>query len=276
MTTTTTEKKVRGAGCFLYPGPKGLLVPDAGKAFDDGGGGGMYTAGAQLERAHLLECADKAFAETQTKGLKLGKTFGAFLDEMAGALSTVTKTANGRMIGKEAKAHVMWALSSMLLKEKPLEPSVTPMAMAAACGFLEWAATNKFKPMIVSRRLFDERVGYCVEVDAIGTLGGVMTALTVVIGPKLYDKHIQENASAVHAANANGNGVKQGVIVRLPRDAEDFAECPFEVRLQDGDELNKQFEIFNLKMEVFKLTKGWKREYAKVAASEKPKKRGAA
>jgi hypothetical protein len=148
------------------------------------------------------------------------------------------------------------------------------MALAAATAFLEWQKKSGFQPEIIGQRFFDERVGYSVDIDAVGMMPGhIMSALTIVIGGGIYKGHLLTNAAAVNAANNTIGGVKLGMILRLPRDAEDFDKAPFEVHAMSTAETKKDFERFVLALGLWQIESGWKRVYAdKVAASSKPKK----
>lgn len=253
------DKAKRVNGSMLYEGPSGMLVPDANKALEMlGSGGGLYMAGAKLEREHILERADEAYQEVMKSGLTPGLTFRKYLEERCGCLSTVDSSNTGKQIGKEAKNYIMWSLTG----KSGDEPRVSKSASAAALGFLEWAGTHKFVPHVTERRYFDERIGYSVEVDAVGMLDGVLTTLTVAVGAKLYDKHILKSAAAVNATNLEIGGVKQGIVLRLPKTDADFSESPFEARIIDADNSKRDLGAFVNALGCWQWASGYERTYA--------------
>ena len=147
----------------------------------------------------------------------------AVISAVSGIKAADRESAKARTIGTGTHALIEWHTRRMLGEDAGPEPIVPDAAVWAVETWKEWAAEVSFTPLIVERVVYCEGCGYAGTVDWIGTVRGIMTLGDYKTGKAIYPEAYLQNEAYRHAAKRQGFATEQGIIVRLPKTADDPA-----------------------------------------------------
>lgn len=189
---------------------------------------GLMHWAAKLER----EAARDALLEILTRPglaeMKPDQLYHAFDQALAGRKAWAKKQDEAADIGRAAHALIEWHTRA-LMGEEGLgpEPAAPPAALWAVEAWKDWCRAVDFTPLHVEQTVWCPACGSAGTFDWIAKVAGIVTLGDIKTGKAIYGEAYLQNVAYRHLAKAMGIETAHGMILRLPKTANDPA---FEAR----------------------------------------------
>src|SRR5690348_16205234 len=126
-------------------------------------------------------------------------------------------------IGTAVHAGIEWALRTQLGEDAGPEPRLPDAAAWAVESWKDWAKSVALEPLAIERTVYCEVCGYAGTLDLYARVSGIPTVIDWKSGKAIYPEAFLQNVAYRHAADRRGLYSEQGLIVRLPKLADDPA-----------------------------------------------------
>ncbi len=172
------------------------------------------------ERRAFLAALEDVLTEPGVSGFQT--IYERMMTAITAKRAWVREMDKARDIGAEAHALIEWYIRKLLGVESE-EPHVSDPALRAYLAFLDWAKEVEFEPLSTERVVYCPCCMYAGTYDCVAKVKGVVTLVDWKTGKAVYPEAFLQNVAYRHAALRDGIKTEAGLIVRLPKVAEDPA-----------------------------------------------------
>jgi hypothetical protein len=144
--------------------------------------------------------------------------------EAVSEIKAAEKARDAATIGRAAHAAIEHDLRRQLGEDLGPAPVIPVPARWAYEAWRAWAKDVDLVPLAIERVVVDPVIGFGGTLDLYATVRGIPTVLDWKTGKTVYPEHLVQNVAYRHAAARNGMASAQGMVVRLPKYAEDPPE----------------------------------------------------
>jgi hypothetical protein len=148
---------------------------------------------------------------------------GKMADAVKGVKAAEKVRQDAILIDTAAHALIEWHTRRLLGEKVGPEPMVPDPAAWAVEAWKDWARAVDFTPLSAERTVHCPQCGYAGTFDWVARVAGVVTLGDYKTCRAIYPESFLQNVAYRHAAIHAGFPTAQGVILRLPKLAEDPA-----------------------------------------------------
>lgn len=181
----------------------------------------MHWAAAQERKAFegaLLDVLSRAEASGQWK---LDQVFAEIVKALPAKRAFLKASEQAADIGLAAHKLIQWHTQKMLGEYAGDEPAVPDPALRAVLSWLDWCKAVDFTPLYTERVIHCPSCAFAGTFDAVAKVNGRVTMLDWKTGKAVYPEAFLQNIAYRHAATREGIDTEAGLILRLPKTAED-------------------------------------------------------
>jgi hypothetical protein len=183
---------------------------------------------ANQERAAVMAAAGDLYQAWAAQAVRPPMPRSAFLSTLDVTLGPVR--AHQRQleaagdIGSETHKLIEWMIRTRLGAEAGPEPIVSTAAQLAFLEFDAWAASVRFKPILIERTVHSVKHGFAGTTDLLARVDGVLMVVDFKTGKAIYPEAQLQVAAYSVAMFEMGYRPQAALIVRLPKVAGDSLE----------------------------------------------------
>ena len=147
----------------------------------------------------------------------------AVAEAVTGVKAADREKQKAAAIGTAVHAGIEWELRRQLGEDAGPVPRLPEAAAWAVESWKDWARSVTLEPVAIERTVYCLTCGYAGTLDLYARVRGVLTVLDWKSGKAIYPEAFLQNVAYRHAADRLGLYSEQGLIVRLPKLADDPA-----------------------------------------------------
>jgi hypothetical protein len=140
---------------------------------------------------------------------------------VTGKRAWVRESDKAKDIGGEAHALIEWHVHRMLGVPVGDEPPISDPALRAVLAWLDWCQEVDFTPLEAERIVYCPSCMFAGTLDCIAKVEGKVLLVDWKTGKAVYPEAYLQNIAYRHAAARDGIETEGGMIVRLPKTAQD-------------------------------------------------------
>ena len=183
----------------------------------------------KLERTALQAALEEVLTDPSAP-FNAQKVWDQMQAVLSGKRAWVRARDQALTIGHAAHAIIHWHTQKMLGQDPGPEPSGPDPALRAVVAWLDWVKEVRFEPQATERLVYCPQCAYAGTCDTIAKVEGSLTVIDYKVAKGVYDEHHLQVRAYQHAAAREGIQTTGGLILRLPKTAEDpeFEAVPAE------------------------------------------------